>query len=121
MKGKKVYIAHSLVLSDKVEHYVKFIESIGYTTYFPQRDTNQKGSILDILTANLQGIIWCDEVHVIWNGKSYGTIFDLGNAYALKKRIKVIHVDKIKGVKLSIKSWYAYLYSHMGGHIDEYW
>ena len=32
-----------------------------------------------------------DEVHVYWNGKSQGSFFDLGMAFAFEKPIKLIN------------------------------
>lgn len=119
----KVYIAHSLGLSDKVAYYVKFLESLGYMVYFPMRDTQQKGTNApEVLRANMNGIIWADEVHVVWDGKSYGTLFDLGIAYALRKPIIVIHVNKIKEKmdKLYVRSWYSYLYMNRGETLESF-
>jgi len=118
----RVYIAHSLSLTDKVKPYVEFLESVGYEVYFPARDTPQDKSIDPklILQANLNGIIESDEVHVIWDGKSKGTIFDLGNAYALGKPIRVIGVEYLPDVDLTIRSWYSYLYKTKGKYLGEY-
>jgi len=120
---RKIYIAHSLGYSERVLHYVKFLESLGHLVYFPMRDTKQEGTTpRDVLRQNLAGIIWADEVHVIWNGKSYGTIFDLGNTYALGKPIRIIHVRTIEEEmsKLHKRSWYSYLYSNIGKTLEEY-
>jgi len=119
----KVYIAHSLGLSDKVAHYVKFLESLGHMVYFPMRDTLQEGTNApEVVRANMKAIMWADEVHVIWDGKSYGTIFDMGNAYALGKPLRIIHVNKIKEKmnKLYVRSWYSYLYTSRGGTLESF-
>jgi len=116
----KIYIAHSLGLSDYVAEYVKRLEKEGNKVYFPHRDTSQNATPTIILLENWRGIKWCDEVHVIWNGKSFGTIFDLGNAYAIGKPI---FVECIVGVeeelkKLYKRSWYSYLYKNVGKYLD---
>ena len=36
-----------------------------------------------------------DEVHVFWDVESYGSHFDLGMAYALKKRIVPVSCERI--------------------------
>jgi len=116
----KIYVAHSLGLSDYVAEYVERLEKEGHEVYFPARDTSQDAiTEAVILLQNWEGIKWCDEVHVIWNGKSYGTIFDLGNAYAINKPI---FVEVVVGVeeelkKLYKRSWYSYLYKNVGKYL----
>ena len=34
-----------------------------------------------------------DEVHVIWDGRSVGTVFDFGMAFALRKPIKIVYIE----------------------------
>ncbi len=104
----KIFIAHSLGL-DCACKYVSELEISGNEVYFPKRDTPQDTSASEVLKANLRGIKWCDEVHVLWDGSSYGTIFDLGSAYALGKPIKVIYMPK--------RTWFTYLKDNLGGYL----
>ena len=103
----RIYIAHSMGLKKMCRTYVKKLEKKGHKTYFPARDTPQESTTAEeILKANLDGIEWAEEVHVFWDGSSYGTIFDLGNAYALDKPIKVIYV--------AARTWYSHLKNNLG-------
>lgn len=113
----RIFIAHSLNFKDKerlhvhplVLGYVKKLEKKGCKVYFPFRDTPQNKSIPKILEANLKGIKWCDEVHLLWDGTSHGSLFDLGSAYALGKPIKVVYVTR--------RTWYSHLVEFLGRYL----
>lgn len=98
----KVYVAHTLHKLPEVIAYVeKWQKELKennsteeYSFYIPGRDTNETAKSDAILKQNLDAIKDCDEVWVMWDGKSYGTIFDLGSAYALDKPIWVVTADK---------------------------
>jgi len=104
--GMKIFIVHSLGLHDKVSAYASKLRSEGHELYVPGTDTPQSASAEDILKYNLKGIKWADEVHVIWDGVSSGTLFDMGSAYALDKPIKIIYVKD--------RTWYSYAKSYQG-------
>jgi len=58
------------------------------SVYWPERDTEQWDHTgLRICQDNLEAMRQADEVHVIWDGKSQGCLFDLGMAFALGKKI----------------------------------
>ena len=69
--------------------YVHRLEDEGHTVHFPPRDTNQKGSSIEICTSNTEAFRTCDEIHVFYSSTSKGTFFDLGACFAMGKRIKV--------------------------------
>jgi nucleoside 2-deoxyribosyltransferase len=73
------------------EEYVKMLELSGYVVHYPPRDTNQKGSSIEVNTQNVNAIKSADEVHVWYNPNSIGTHFDLGATFALGKRMVVAH------------------------------
>ena len=54
---------------------------------------NINGSELDILNYNRSLIEWADEVHVIWDGRYVGTIFDFGMAFALRKKLVIEYIE----------------------------
>jgi hypothetical protein len=71
--------------------YVTELESEGHEVYLPMKDTDQNDPIgYKICDANKLAIKSCDEVHIAWDGKSQGCLFDLGIAFAFNKRIKTI-------------------------------
>lgn len=71
----------------ETEDVVKTLEEV-FDVYWPPRDTDQNDPIgLDICNSNLLAIMAADVVHIIWDGKSTGSLFDLGMAFALRKRV----------------------------------
>lgn len=71
---------------------VSRLEAEGYKVHWPPRDTDQDDPIgLRICRDNAAAIAAADVVHVVWDGKSQGCLFDLGVAFASGK--KVVPVD----------------------------
>ena len=69
------------------EPIVKELEK-DYLVYWPARDTHQNDPIgLVICRENLKAMQEANVVHIIWDGKSQGSLFDLGMAFALGKDI----------------------------------
>ena len=62
---------------------------------------------LGICLYNRDLIKWADEVHLFWDQRSMGTIFDLGMCIALDKPIKAIYIEP-KTFKNVILQWEAY-------------
>jgi len=77
----------------ETEGVVKRLEAKGFEVHWPPRDVNQKDDDSGgyrVLSEHKEAMIDCDCVHVIWDGKSEGCLFDLGMAFAMKKKIVVI-------------------------------
>jgi len=69
-------------------HIVAGLENDGWTVHWPHRDTDQSDETgLRICRDNRVAIEEADAVHVVWDGKSQGSLFDLGMAFALDKRV----------------------------------
>jgi hypothetical protein len=66
-----------------------------YEVYYPARDTDQNDDTgFWICNSNLEAIKKAKVVFVTWDGQSQGSLFDLGMAFALKKKIKILS-DKL--------------------------
>ncbi len=74
----------------KLEEYARNLEEQGHIVHLPHRDTMQEASGYSICHQNYCAIYSADEVHVFYNPESTGTHFDLGMAFSLGKKIKVI-------------------------------
>jgi nucleoside 2-deoxyribosyltransferase len=91
----KVFIIGSVRLATEeirnyLDEYTSFLEGYGIKVYLPHRDTDQTASELEICTQNLAAIKEANEIHIIFNPESTGSHFDLGMAFALGKKIRVI-------------------------------
>lgn len=63
--------------------------------HFPHRDTDQDDDVgLRICADNLEAIRQAEVIHIIWDGKSQGSLFDLGMAFALGKPLVVLSVPE---------------------------
>ncbi len=78
--------------SQDVYDYVTRLEKEGHQVYLPPRDTPQNDLIgLDICNRMLNAIKICDEVHIFYYPDSQGVHFDLGCAFTLNKRWKLVN------------------------------
>lgn len=71
-----------------------FLESQGNEVKIPAFDDHKDFNELDVCAYNRSIIEWADEVHIIWDNRSQGTIFDFGMCFALRKKIKIIYIEK---------------------------
>lgn len=76
--------------------YVISLEKLGREVYWPWRDTDQNDLVgLRICTDNLRAIRRADEVHIWYNPKSQGSVFDFGIAFGLRKKIVLANPDMV--------------------------
>jgi nucleoside 2-deoxyribosyltransferase len=72
----------------ETENIVKRLEDGGYIVYWPHRDTDQEDETgYRICCQNRDAIESADVIHIIWDGKSEGVLFDLGMAFAMGKKV----------------------------------
>ena len=73
---------------EELQDVVNKLENDGWQVHYPPRDTRQDDPIgFNICEQNYLAIKNADAVHIIWDGKSQGCLFDLGMAFALAKKI----------------------------------
>ena len=95
---KKVYLICTVRQQTEKEgtifdEYVKELKAKGVDVYYPMRDAPQDSITgYEIVEDELRAIKEADEIHVFWNVESKGSHFDLGMAYALRKKIKIVHL-----------------------------
>ena len=76
------------------------MEADGFTVHWPPRDTRQDDPVgLDICKANRAAIAQADAVHIVWDGKSTGSLFDAGMAFAMGKPITCLSLPPATDVK----------------------
>lgn len=101
------FIIHSKQLLDMAIQYEK---EIGERCYIPVRDTPQTHGD-SILPLNHDAMKGCEnEVLVIWDGMSMGTMFDMGMAYAMGKTLKPLKL-------VCGRTWQDYFASKVGDEI----
>jgi nucleoside 2-deoxyribosyltransferase len=80
---------------DTFSAVVSELKKKGWGVYWPAHDTDQNDPTgYRICQDNLAAIEAADAVHVIWDGKSQGCLFDLGMAFALGKPVFPIQLPE---------------------------
>jgi hypothetical protein len=80
----------------KIAKYIEDAEARGMKVYYPARDTNQQDAVgWRICSDNRKAIQESEEIHVFWDSNSTGTLFDLGMAFCLGKRIKIVNIEDV--------------------------
>lgn len=104
---------------DLLEQEIKRREKY-FDVYYPARDTDQNDSCgLRICNDNLRAIKRAKIVFVAWDGKSQGSLFDLGMAFALKKEIIILH-DNLFPEKTDGKSFANMLREYSGANARQF-
>ena len=78
----------------KMQTHKEHLESNGHECAVPAFDSKPNFNELQICQFNRNIIEWADEIHIFWDQRSMGTIFDLGMAFALRKPIKVVYLER---------------------------
>ncbi len=75
-----------------LEDYISRLETAGHKVHFPPRNTNQNDLVgLNICSENRAAIMGADEIHIYYNPKSEGSLFDFGMTFMADKPIKLIN------------------------------
>jgi len=95
MKGgkMKIFIIGSTAYQGKMKDHQTKLETEGHIVVLPALDDYAGKNELGVCEFNRACIEQCDEIHVIWDGRSTGTIFDMGMAFMLRKPVKIIHIN----------------------------
>jgi hypothetical protein len=77
--------------------YISGLEAQGFKVYYPARDTNQNDNIgWRICKDNYIAIKQSKEVHIFWDSTSTGSLFDLGIAFSMNKKLKIVNINDVK-------------------------
>ena len=81
-----------------IGEYVEGLRAMGVNVYWPLTDTAQEGDPvgLRILGDNLAAMTKSDEVYVWFSPTSKGSLFDLGMAFALGKRVRLAKPEMVE-------------------------
>lgn len=96
----KITIIGSTQYKDKFLAHKAEMEFMGHEVFIPAFDDHPELDDLGVCAFNRDAIGWADEVHVIWDQRSTGTIFDFGMAFMARKPLKIIYMETktFKGV-----------------------
>lgn len=69
------------------------LEFSGHEVKIPAFDDKKDLDDLGVCLYNLDLIKWADEVHLIWDNRSPGAIFDMGMVFALNKPLSISYIE----------------------------
>ena len=79
---------------DKMLKHKEKLESKGCTVLIPAFDSHPELDDLGVCEYNRSLIFKADEVHLFWDQRSSGTVFDFGMVFAMRKPFKIIYLEK---------------------------
>lgn len=83
-------------IHDKIAAYVAKLESDGHLVHWPERDTPQDDPVgIDICHYNCSALTNATRVDIWYDPTSTGSVFDLGMAFALNKRLVLANPSEI--------------------------
>jgi nucleoside 2-deoxyribosyltransferase len=113
----KIFIIGSSQYHQKMIDYAHKMTKKGHEVLLPAIDDSLFKSTLEILEVNKRKMESADEVHMFYDGKSNGTIFDFGMAFAMGKPLFIIYMND-KSIVDGMKQ-YAWLFEGESGHFKE--
>ena len=90
----KIFVIGSTQYVSRMLDYKNQMEDEGHEVRLPCLDDNPGMNELDILSFNRKNIEWADEVHMIWDRRSTGTVFDFGMVFALRKPFRIAYLEQ---------------------------
>ena len=90
---KKIAIIGSTSYKSRMESLTEVLRNEGSQVRTPAFDDHPEFDELQVCEYNRQMIEWADEIRILWDQRSIGTVFDFGMAFAWRKRIKVVYLE----------------------------
>lgn len=100
----KITIIGTASYHEKMEEHQRALEEQGHEVALPAFDNFAGMNELQVCEFNRDKIEWADEVHIIWDARSIGTIFDFGMCFALRKIVKLVYLND-KTFSNLIRQW----------------
>ena len=88
----KIAIIGSTSYQKKMKNWKWTLEQEGHTVKMPTFDSHDKNE-LEICFENKNNIEWAEQIHIMWDRRSTGTIFDFGMCFMAEKPVKIIYIN----------------------------
>lgn len=89
----KIVLIGSTGYRNRFEVEKNILEAMGHEVSMPAFDDHPVFNELELCEYNRSLIEEADEVRVIWDGRSMGTVFDYGMAFAMKKPLRIVYIE----------------------------
>ena len=105
----KIAIIGTTSYIERMKSYAFKLVNLGHEVRMPAFDDHDSelgpdDIELAICLHNRDLVKWADEIHLFWDQRSMGTMFDLGMCIALDKPVKAIYIES-KTFKNVILQW----------------
>ena len=96
----RIAIIGSSQYRDRFVRHKAEMEILGNEVRIPAFDDFIGYNELQVCAYNRDMIKWADEIHVIWDQRSMGTVFDFGMVFMAEKPIRIVYIEPktLKGV-----------------------
>lgn len=78
---------------DKILDHRAELGAEGHEVRVPAFDQHPGLDELGICISNREDVRWAEEVHLIWDRRSVGTIFDFGMVFMAEKPLRIIYLE----------------------------
>lgn len=75
-----------------ITEHQAYLLAIGHSVAVPAFDNFKGMNELEVCQHNRKLIEWADEIHVIWDQQSTGTIFDMGMVFMARKKVRLVYM-----------------------------
>lgn len=89
----KIGIIGSTQYIEKFHDHAEKCRKQGHIVKIPAFDDTPNLDDLGLCKHNREIIEWADQIHIIWDNRSVGTVFDFGMTFALRKPIKMVYLE----------------------------
>jgi nucleoside 2-deoxyribosyltransferase len=89
----KIAMIGSTHYTELFKEHKRNMEVQGHDVKLPAFDDHLELDELGVCEYNRELIEWADEVHIVWDQRSMGTVFDFGMAFAMRKPIRVVFIE----------------------------
>jgi len=89
----KIMIIGSAGYLDEIKAHQASLRADGHDAEIAAYDALKEANEFEVCSYNKDRIKWADEVHVFWDSRSIGTLFDIGMAFALDKPMLAIKLQ----------------------------
>lgn len=96
----KITIIGTTSYQGKMAEHANRLKAAGCDVKVPAFDNHPDLDDLGVCKYNRDLIEWADEVHLFWDQRSMGTVFDFGMAFMARKPLKILYMETktFKGV-----------------------
>lgn len=96
----KVTIIGTASYKEKMLQHKEDLEKLGYEVKMPAFDDFPNLDDFGVCKYNRELIEWADEMHLFWDQRSVGLVFDFGMCFALRKKVRIIYMESktLRGV-----------------------